>query len=200
MLQPDVGSALSQKRTEKFQSHMGVDHTGDAPRILHARLDAANDLPQSLAEVGASVKAHSVGWGTVREADETLCLLHDRTFASHQEPCGLGRPMPSPGSPEPLPPQCPSGMATSRYDRCPRITRWMSFLICKGRSRPVSRAIGCAAAPRTRIHFRPSMSSNNATHWSPFLIPGVDKNDLDIQAKDNVIRISGRKEISYPEA
>jgi HSP20 family protein len=30
-------------------------------------------------------------------------------------------------------------------------------------------------------------------------VPGVDKTELDIQAKGNVIRISGRKAISYPE-
>jgi HSP20 family protein len=30
-------------------------------------------------------------------------------------------------------------------------------------------------------------------------LPGVDKNALEIQAKDNVIRISGRKAVSYPE-
>ena len=29
-------------------------------------------------------------------------------------------------------------------------------------------------------------------------VPGVDKDDLDIQAKDNAIRISGKKDISYP--
>jgi len=29
-------------------------------------------------------------------------------------------------------------------------------------------------------------------------IPGVDNNDLDIQAKDNASRISGSKEICYP--
>jgi HSP20 family protein len=31
-------------------------------------------------------------------------------------------------------------------------------------------------------------------------VPGVKKEDLDIQAKDNSIRISGRKEISYPDS
>src|SRR5262245_44866122 len=31
-------------------------------------------------------------------------------------------------------------------------------------------------------------------------IPGVNKDDLDIQAKDNAIRISGRKVIAYPES
>ncbi len=30
-------------------------------------------------------------------------------------------------------------------------------------------------------------------------LPGVDKNDLKIQAKNNTIRISGRKAITYPE-
>ena len=30
-------------------------------------------------------------------------------------------------------------------------------------------------------------------------LPGVDKNDLQIQAKNNTIRISGRKAINYPE-
>jgi HSP20 family protein len=30
-------------------------------------------------------------------------------------------------------------------------------------------------------------------------VPGVDKADLEIQAKDNAIRISGRKNIAYPE-
>lgn len=30
-------------------------------------------------------------------------------------------------------------------------------------------------------------------------LPGVNKNDLDIQAKDNTIRISGKKRISFPE-
>jgi HSP20 family protein len=30
-------------------------------------------------------------------------------------------------------------------------------------------------------------------------VPGVDKGELDIQAKDNAIRISGKKTISYPE-
>jgi HSP20 family protein len=30
-------------------------------------------------------------------------------------------------------------------------------------------------------------------------VPGVDKNDLEIQAKDNAIRISGKKTIAYPE-
>jgi HSP20 family protein len=30
-------------------------------------------------------------------------------------------------------------------------------------------------------------------------VPGVDKSDLEIQAKDNAIRISGKKSISYPE-
>jgi HSP20 family protein len=30
-------------------------------------------------------------------------------------------------------------------------------------------------------------------------VPGVDKADLEIQAKDNAIRISGRKKIAYPE-
>jgi HSP20 family protein len=31
-------------------------------------------------------------------------------------------------------------------------------------------------------------------------VPGVDKSDLEIQAKDNAIRISGKKSISYPES
>ena len=30
-------------------------------------------------------------------------------------------------------------------------------------------------------------------------VPGLDKADLEIQAKDNAIRISGRKNIAYPE-
>jgi HSP20 family protein len=30
-------------------------------------------------------------------------------------------------------------------------------------------------------------------------VPGVDKGDLEIQAKDNALRISGKKNISYPE-
>src|SRR4029453_3758918 len=30
--------------------------------------------------------------------------------------------------------------------------------------------------------------------------PGVDKSDLEIQAKNNAIRISGKKSISYPES
>jgi HSP20 family protein len=30
-------------------------------------------------------------------------------------------------------------------------------------------------------------------------LPGLDKNELPIQAKENTIRISGRKAISYPE-
>ena len=29
-------------------------------------------------------------------------------------------------------------------------------------------------------------------------VPGVSKEDLDIQAKDNTIRISGKKKIAYP--
>jgi HSP20 family protein len=29
-------------------------------------------------------------------------------------------------------------------------------------------------------------------------VPGVNKDDLDIQAKDNTIRISGKKDIAYP--
>jgi HSP20 family protein len=31
-------------------------------------------------------------------------------------------------------------------------------------------------------------------------LPGIDKNDLRIQAKENAIRISGRKVVDYPEA
>ena len=31
-------------------------------------------------------------------------------------------------------------------------------------------------------------------------VPGVKKDDLDIQAKDGTIRVSGRKTINYPEA
>jgi len=30
-------------------------------------------------------------------------------------------------------------------------------------------------------------------------LPGIDKNALEIQAKDNTIRISGRKTVSYPQ-
>jgi HSP20 family protein len=30
-------------------------------------------------------------------------------------------------------------------------------------------------------------------------LPGVDKNDLQIQAKNNTIRISGRKAVTYPD-
>lgn len=30
-------------------------------------------------------------------------------------------------------------------------------------------------------------------------LPGIDKNDLQIQAKDNTIRISGKKSIQYPD-
>jgi HSP20 family protein len=30
-------------------------------------------------------------------------------------------------------------------------------------------------------------------------LPGIDKNDLQIQAKENMIRISGKKTIRYPE-
>lgn len=32
-----------------------------------------------------------------------------------------------------------------------------------------------------------------------FEVPGVSKSDLDIQAKDNSIRISGKKTVGYPE-
>ena len=31
-------------------------------------------------------------------------------------------------------------------------------------------------------------------------LPGIDKNELKIQAKENTIRISGKKVVSYPEA
>jgi HSP20 family protein len=31
-------------------------------------------------------------------------------------------------------------------------------------------------------------------------LPGIEKNDLQIQAKENTIRISGKKVITYPEA
>jgi HSP20 family protein len=31
-------------------------------------------------------------------------------------------------------------------------------------------------------------------------LPGIDKNDLHVQAKENTIRISGRKVVAYPEA
>ena len=31
-------------------------------------------------------------------------------------------------------------------------------------------------------------------------LPGIDKNELQIQAKENTIRISGKKVVSYPEA
>jgi len=31
-------------------------------------------------------------------------------------------------------------------------------------------------------------------------VPGVNKNDLDIQAKDNAISISGKKDIAYPQS
>jgi HSP20 family protein len=31
-------------------------------------------------------------------------------------------------------------------------------------------------------------------------LPGVDKNDLQIQAKDNTIRISGKKVVAFPES
>jgi len=30
-------------------------------------------------------------------------------------------------------------------------------------------------------------------------LAGVNRNDLEIQAKDNMIRVSGKKEVSYPE-
>jgi HSP20 family protein len=30
-------------------------------------------------------------------------------------------------------------------------------------------------------------------------LPGVDRNDLNIQAKDNTIRIAGRKNVEFPE-
>ena len=31
-------------------------------------------------------------------------------------------------------------------------------------------------------------------------VPGVDKSDLEIQVKDNAIRVSGKKTITYPDA
>jgi HSP20 family protein len=30
-------------------------------------------------------------------------------------------------------------------------------------------------------------------------VPGLNKSDLEVQAKDNIIRISGKKAVSYPE-
>jgi len=36
-------------------------------------------------------------------------------------------------------------------------------------------------------------------HQQALTLPGVDKADLEIQAKDNAIRSSGRKNIAYPE-
>src|SRR4029078_12230945 len=43
------------------------------------------------------------------------------------------------------------------------------------------------------------MSSNRATISWLFELPGVDKENLNIQAKENTIRIAGRKAIDYPE-
>jgi len=43
------------------------------------------------------------------------------------------------------------------------------------------------------------MSSNRATISWLFELPGVDKENLSIQAKENTIRIAGRKAIAYPE-
>ena len=49
--------------------------------------------------------------------------------------------------------------------------------------------------------FPPAMSSSKATGWSPSWKCRVStKDDLDIRAKDYAIRISGKKEIAYPQS
>jgi HSP20 family protein len=45
------------------------------------------------------------------------------------------------------------------------------------------------------------MCSSRATSFKAIIeLPGIDKNDLHVQAKENTIRISGRKVVAYPEA
>jgi HSP20 family protein len=50
-------------------------------------------------------------------------------------------------------------------------------------------------------HSRPLTFFSRATRVLAIIeLPGIDKNDLQIQAKENTIRISGKKVVNYPES
>ena len=71
---------------------------------------------------------------------------------------------------------------------------------CSACLRPVLKAIGCAAArwaPGHSPHRRLPAGRHAGRHPRG---ARVNKDDLDIQAKDNAIKISDKKEITYPQS
>ena len=63
------------------------------------------------------------------------------------------------------------------------------------------KASGCRIRPPAKGHSRPLTFFSRATRVLAIIeLPGIDKNDLQIQAKENTIRISGKKVVNYPES
>ena len=66
--------------------------------------------------------------------------------------------------------------------------------------KPAPEASGFKTRLPARAPSHPSTSSNRATRfWPSWSSPGLEKNELQIQAKENTIRICGKKVVNYPE-
>ena len=69
---------------------------------------------------------------------------------------------------------------------------------CRERSSHALQATGWAAVPPAWALTRQSKRGDGFV--AVIELPGIDKNDIEIEAKENTIRISGRKSINYDQA
>ncbi|HWE19463.1 MAG TPA: Hsp20/alpha crystallin family protein, partial [Hyphomicrobiaceae bacterium] len=71
---------------------------------------------------------------------------------------------------------------------------------CSGRSTGVSTAIGCEVRRRAWGHFPPINIFQRGDDFVALVeLPGVSKNDIEIQAKDRSIRLAGSKTVSFQD-